>query len=63
MKLKIPSSKRLFINTGITLIISGGFTGYLYWGLEPQESIGGLLCGTGLSILLFYIISKKTNDS
>ena len=63
MKLKIPSSKRLVIYTGVTLLISGGFTGYLYWGEEPQESIGGLLCGTGLSILLFYIISKKTNDS
>jgi len=63
MKLKIPSSKRLVIYTGVTLLISGGFTGYLDWGVEPQESIGGLLCGTGLSILLFYIISKKTNDS
>ena len=59
MKLKIPSSKRLVIYTGVTLLISGGFTGYFYWGVEPQESFGGLLCGTGLSILLFYIISKK----
>ena len=59
MKLKIPSSKRLVIYTGVTLLISGGFTGYLYWGVGPQESFGGLLCGTGLSILLFYIISKK----
>ena len=63
MKLKTPSSRGVVIYIGITLLISGGFTGYLYWGLEPQESIGGLLCGTGLSILLFYIISKKTNDS
>ena len=62
MKLKTPSSRRIVIYIGITLLISGGFTGYLYWGLETQESIGGLLCGTGLSLLLFYIISKK-NDS
>jgi len=59
MKLKITSSKRLVIYTGVTLLISEGFTGYLYWGVESQESFGGLLCGTGLSILLFYIISKK----
>ena len=59
MKLKIPSSGRIVVYTGVSLLISGGFTGYLYWGLEPQESIGGLLCGTGLSLLLFYIISKK----
>ena len=63
MKLKTPSSRLIVVYTGVSLLISGGFTGYLYWGEEPQESIGGLLCGTGLSILLFYIISKKTNDS
>ena len=63
MNSQTPFSERLVIITGVILLISGGFTGYLYWGVEPQESIGGLLCGTGLSILLFYIISKKTNDS
>ena len=63
MKLKTPSSRRIVVYTCVSLLISGGFTGYLYWGVEPQESFGGLLCGTGLSILLFYIISKKTNDS
>ena len=59
MKLKTPSSRRFVIYTGGILLISGGFTGYLYRGIEPQESIGGFLCGTGLSILLFYTISKK----
>ena len=59
MKLKIPSSGRIVVYTGVMLLISGGFTGHLYWGVEPQESFRGLLCGTGLSILLFYIISKK----
>ena len=59
MKLKTPSSIRIVVYTGVSLLISGGFTGYLYWGVEPQESFGGLLFGTGLSILLFYIISKK----
>ena len=63
MNSQTPFSERLVIITGVILLISGGFTGYLYWGVEPQESFGGLLCGTGLSILLFYIISKKTNDS
>ena len=63
MNSQTPFSERLVIITGVILLISGGFTGYLYWGLEPQESIGGLLCGTGLSLLLFYIISKKINDS
>ena len=59
MKLKIPSSKRLVIYTGVTLLISGGFTGYLYWGLEPQESIGGFLCGLGVSLILLSNVTLK----
>ena len=59
MKLKIPSSKRLVIYTGVTLLISGGFTGYLYWGQEPQESIGGFLCGLGVSLILLSNVTLK----
>ena len=59
MKLKIPSSKRLVIYTGVSLLISGGFTGYLYWGVEPQESIGGFLCGLGVSLILLSNVALK----
>ena len=59
MKFKTLSSKRLLVYTGFILFVSGGFMGYLYWGIEPQESIGGFLFGTGLSLLLFYIIKKN----
>lgn len=59
MKFKTLSFKRLLVYTGFILLVYGGFMGYLYWGIEPQESIGGFLCGTGPSLLLFYIISKK----
>jgi uncharacterized membrane protein len=59
MKFKTLSSKRLLVYTGFILFVSGGFMGYLYWGIEPQESIGGFFCGTGLSLLLFYIIKKN----
>jgi hypothetical protein len=59
MKFKTLSSKRLLVYTGFILFVSGGFMEYLYWGIEPQESIGGFLCGTGLSLLLFYIIKKN----
>lgn len=59
MKFKTLSAKRLLVYTGFILLVSGGFMGYLYWGIEPQESIGGFHCGTGPSLLLFYIISKK----
>ena len=59
MKLKIPSSKRLVVYTGVSLLISGGFTGYLYWGVEPQESIGGFLCGLGVSLILLSNVALK----
>ena len=59
MKLKTPSSRRIVIYIGITLLISGGFTGYLYWGLEPQESIGGFLCGLGVSLILLSNVALK----
>ena len=59
MKLKTPSSKRLVIYTGVSLLISGGFTGYLYWGEEPQESIGGFLCGLGVSLILLSNVTLK----
>lgn len=59
MKIKPSFFKCLISCTGVTLLVSGGFMGYLYSDIEPQESIGGFLCGTGLSLLLFYFISKK----
>ena len=61
MKLKIPSSRRIVVYTGVSLLISGGFTGYLYWGVEPQESIGGFLCGLVVSLILLsnFALKKK----
>ncbi len=59
MKLKIPSSRRIVVYTCVSLLISGGFTGYLYWGVEPQESIGGFLCGLGVSLILLSNVALK----
>jgi hypothetical protein len=59
MKLKIPSSRRIVVYAGVSLLISGGFTGYLYWGVEPQESIGGFLCGLGVCLILLSNVTLK----
>jgi len=59
MKLKTISSRRIIVYAGVTLLISGGFTGYLYWGTEPQESIGGFLCGLGVSLILLSNVTLK----
>ena len=59
MKFKTLSSKRLLVYTGFILFVSGGFTGYLYWGVEPQDSIGGFLCGLGVSLILLSNVTLK----
>ena len=59
MKLKIPTSRRIVVYAVVSLLISGGFTGYLYWGVEPQESIGGFLCGLGVSLILLSNVTLK----
>ena len=59
MKLKTPSSKRLVIYMGVLLLISGSFMGYLYWGVESQETIGGFLCGLGVSLILLSNVTLK----
>ena len=59
MNSQTPFSERLVIITGVILLISGGFTGYLYWGVEPQESIGGFLCGLGVSLILLSNVALK----
>ena len=59
MKLKTISSRRIIVYAGFTLLISGGFTGYLYLGTEPQDTIGGFLCGLGVSLILLSNVTLK----
>ena len=59
MKFKTLSSKRLLVYTGFILFVSGGFIGYLYWGVEPQDTIGGFLCGLGVSLILLSNVTLK----
>jgi len=59
MKFKTLSSKRFLVYTGFILFVSGGFTGYLYWGVEPQDTIGGFLCGLGVSLILLSNVTLK----
>jgi hypothetical protein len=43
----------------LLLIISGAYVGYIFYGTEPHESIGGFLCGIGFGILLIYFSIKN----
>lgn len=46
---------------GLLLLLSGIILAYFYYGTEPQETIGGFLCGLGLSLLLIGVAIKKSN--
>jgi len=46
---------------GLLLLLSGIILAYFYYGIEPQETIGGFLCGLGLSVLLISVAIKKSN--
>ncbi len=32
---------------------------FIFWGVEPQETIAGVLCGIGFSVTIFYLSLKK----
>jgi hypothetical protein len=41
------------------LLISGIIMAYFYWGIEPQETIAGALCGLGFGGFILFISLKK----
>jgi len=43
-------NKKKITFLGILFLISGLFLAYLKWGIEPQETIAGFLCGLGFGI-------------
>lgn len=46
---------------GLLLLLSGIILAYFCYGTEPQETIGGFLCGLGVSLLLIGVAVKKSN--
>ena len=48
-------------NIGLVLLLVGLVLAYFYYGTEPHETIGGVLCGLGVSLLLISIAIKKSD--
>jgi hypothetical protein len=59
MGLEISKYRTQAIVFCVLIIFIGGILGYLKYGIEPFETIGGFLCGLGLILLLVAIFSKK----
>ena len=59
MKKLLYKNRNVVLALAILLIISGAYTGYIFYGREPHETIGGFLCGLGFGILLIYFSIKN----
>ena len=59
MKRVLYRNRNVVLALALLLIISGAYSGYIYYGTEPHETIGGFLCGIGFGILLIYFSIKN----
>ncbi|WP_405610356.1 hypothetical protein [Polaribacter sp. Asnod1-A03] len=57
---KIYKNRKKLMLLGFLLLFFGALLTYLKWGIEPQETIAGLLCGIGLSLIIFPFSLKNT---
>ena len=59
MKESVSRNRKLIRIIAIIILFLGGFIAYNFWGIEPQETISGLLCGVSIPILLISFSLKK----
>ncbi|MCG1035055.1 hypothetical protein [Polaribacter sargassicola] len=59
---KIYKNRKKLVLIGFLLTFFGALLAYLKWGIEPEETIAGFLCGIGASLILFSFGLKKTKD-
>ncbi|MHB0754861.1 hypothetical protein [Polaribacter sp. M15] len=52
-------NRKLILAIAILLLIIGAVMAFVFWGIEPQETIAGTFCGIGLSIAIFSLSLKK----
>lgn len=45
---------------GVVLLLSGVYLAFQKWGIEPQETLAGVLCGLGLGIVVISLSIKRT---
>lgn len=52
MSKKVYKNKKIVLSTGSIFLLFGVLLAYNKWGLEPEETIAGVLCGLGLSLTI-----------
>lgn len=56
---KIYNNRANLRYISLLLLVIGAAITYFYYGTEPQETIGGFLCGLGLSFFMVFLTLKK----
>lgn len=59
MNLYFYNNRRKILFVGVLLIIIGVVIAYSKWGIEPEETIAGVLCGLGFGIAIISLSLKK----
>ena len=59
----LVKNKKTVIAIGILFCIVGVLLAYLKWGIEPEETIAGFLCGIGFSITILGLGIKKEQNN
>jgi|MDSY01.1.fsa_nt_gb hypothetical protein len=59
MKENVYKNRNLIKSIAIITLFLGGFIAFNFWGIEPQETISGVLCGVSIGILLISFSLKN----
>lgn len=63
MKNTIYNYRKTLRLIGIVALTIGLLMAYFYWNIEPQESISGVFCGIGVSMIIIFSSLKKPNKT
>ena len=61
MNEKIYNNRKKILIIAILITLTGIGLSFLKWGIEPEETIAGFLCGLGVFTLIFSLGLKKPN--
>jgi hypothetical protein len=62
MNLYFFKNKKKILVIGVLLLFAGSMLSYIKQTIEPEETIGGFLCGIGTAIIILSLNLKKTKN-
>jgi hypothetical protein len=58
MNIFLFKNRKIILVLGILLLLCGSIIGILKWGIEPEKTIAGFLCGLGLGVIIISFAQK-----